>query len=107
MLDIPTVPAAIITLLGLFAPYAVAVVTRPEWSPLWKKLISIVVALALAAIALVIYFAATGTAIPEWWNLLLLSVVVTQASYALVTKPSATRLEYATSPDGTPRTTSL
>lgn len=98
MLDIPTVPAAIVALLSLFAPYAVALVTQPSWSPLWRKITAVVTSIILAGVVLVIYFAATGTPLPQWWNLILLGVVVAQASYALVTKPSAQRLEAATSP---------
>lgn len=107
MLDIPTIPAVIITLLGIFAPYAIAVVNRPEWSVTAKKVVAVVASLVIAAVALVIYFAATGEPVPQWWVLLLLGLFVTQASYSLVTKPSATRLEFATSTDGTPRVTNL
>lgn len=98
MLDIPTVPAVIITLLGILAPYAIALVNRPEWSPRVKKIVAVVASLAIAALALVIYFAGTGEPIPQWWVLLLLGLFVTQASYSLVTKTSASRLELATSP---------
>lgn len=98
MLDIPTVPAVIVTLLGIFAPYAIAVVNRPEWSVNARKVVAVLASLVIAALALVIYFAATGEPIPQWWVLLLLGLFVTQASYALVTKPTAARLESFTTP---------
>lgn len=97
MLDIPTVPAAIITLLGFFAPYAIALVNRPEWSTNTKRIVAVFASLVLAAIALVIYFVATGEPIPEWWTMLLLCVVVTQASHSLIMRESADKLELATS----------
>lgn len=100
MLDIPTIPAVIVTLLGIFAPYAIAIVNRPWWSPSTKKIVALIVSVLIAAIALVIYYAATGKPLPQWWTLLLLGLFVTQSSYALVTKPSATRLEFASTPAG-------
>ena len=98
MLDIPTVPAVIVTILGILAPYAIAIVNRPEWPAGAKKVVAVVVSVLIAGLALVIYFAATGAPLPQWWVLLFLGLFVTQASYALVTKPSAARLEALTTP---------
>ncbi|WP_213816214.1 hypothetical protein [Glaciihabitans sp. dw_435] len=96
-IDIPTVPVAIIALLGLFAPYAIAVVNQPRWTVPQRKIVSVVVSLLISAIALVIYYAASGDPIPAWWALLLLGLVVSQASYTLVTKKTAAAVESATS----------
>ena len=103
MLDIPTVPAVIVTLLGIFAPYAIAVVNRSQWSVNARKAVAVIASVVISAIALVIYFASTGEPIPQWWVLLLLGLFVTQASYALVTKESAARLEELTTPNITGR----
>jgi hypothetical protein len=96
--QIPTLPIGIVTLLGFFAPYAVAIVNRPEWSAAQRKWVALVVTFVLAAVALVIYYLATGEALPEWWALALLAIVVGQASYNLVLKPSAKSVELATTP---------
>jgi hypothetical protein len=97
-LQIPTVPIVIVTLLGIFAPYAIAVVNQPWWKPAQKKIVAIVLSLLLTAIALLIYFAATGEPVPQWWTLLLLGLFVAQASYSLIAKDlGAAALERATS----------
>lgn len=98
-IEIPAVPVGVLTLLAFFAPYAVALINRPEWPTAARKWVSVGVAVALAAIVLAVYFAATGEIPQTWWAFLLLSVVVVSASYTLVTRRSATRLELATSPE--------
>ncbi len=40
-----------------------------------------------------VYLVYTGDAVPEWPQLVPLTVVVVQASYALITKPTATAIE--------------
>lgn len=96
-MTIPEVPAAIVAILGLLAPYAIALVNRPEWSVAVKRIVSVLVPVALAALALVLYFAGTREPIPDWPQLVLLAVVVTQASHSLITRESADKLERATS----------
>lgn len=97
-LQIPTVPIIIITLLGIFSPYAIAVINQPRWTPAQRKVVSVVVSLLISALALVIYFAATGEPLPQWWTLLLLGLFVAQTSYSLVTRDlGAAALERATS----------
>lgn len=86
---IPAVPAGITILLNFFAPYATSVVINPRWSSGQKKIVAIVVALVLAAVALLIAFLGFGIEIPTWPALLLLGVVVSQTSYDLVTGKSA------------------
>lgn len=99
-MTIPEVPAAIVAILGLLAPYAVALVNRPEWTVAVKRIVSVVVPVVLAAIALVLFYATTGEPVPEWPQLVIIAVVVTQASHALIARESADKVEKATSPTG-------
>lgn len=95
-LELPVIPAGVLTLLAFFAPYAVALINRPEWPSAARKWVAIGVAVVLAAVVLAGYYLLTGDAVPEWPVLVLLSLVVMQASYALVTKGSADKVELAT-----------
>jgi len=88
-IEIPAVPVGVLVLLNFFAPYAIAVVTNPRWPAAQKKVVAIVVSLVLAAAVLLVAFLGFGLPIPAWPALLLLAVVVSQASYALVTKNTA------------------
>lgn len=93
MIEIPTVPVAVLTLLGFFAPYAVAVLNgalpfvREPWQ---RKLLAVVVSAVVAVLGLVGYFVATGTPLPAdpgaWFGFVLLVLVVQQTSYGLITK---------------------
>lgn len=99
-ITIPTIPAGVLVLLGLIAPYAQALIQRPAWSPAVKKWISIALALVLALVVLLFYYVYTGDVVPAWPVLALLTLVVAQASYALVTKSTASALEQRTSQQG-------
>lgn len=92
-IDLPAIPAGILTLLAFFAPYAIAIINHPAWAPKWKRLVAIIVSIVLALVVMVLYYVMTGDLIPQWPVLLLLAVVVTQAAYALVLKPSAKSVE--------------
>ena len=94
---IPAIPAGVTLLLNFFAPYFTAIVVKPEWSTAAKKTVAIVVAVVLAALVLALAFFGFGVAIPEWPALLLFAVVVSQASYDLITKRSADALAERTS----------
>lgn len=97
-ITIPAVPLGILTLLAFLGPYAVSALNavlpfvREPWQ---RRALSIVVALLLAAVVLVLYIAITGDAPTGWPAWFLFSVVVLAASYALVTKPSAAKVEQA------------
>lgn len=93
---LPSVPAIVTAILGLVAPYIVAAVNRPAWSPMWKRIIAVLVTVVLTAFTLAMYFAITREALPEWPQLILLAIVVSQAAYALVLKPSAVVVEQKT-----------
>lgn len=100
-ITLPTIPAGVLVLLALVAPYAVAAlngalpfVTKP-WQ---KKAVSVVVSAVLTAAVLAFYYVFTGDVVPQWPALVLLAIVVAQASYALVTKSTANAVEQATSP---------
>lgn len=97
-IDLPTIPAGVLTLLALLAPYVQALVQRPQWTPAVKKVISVALALVLTGVVLGFYYLYTGDVVPAWPVLVLLAIVVAQASYTLVTKPTATALEERTSP---------
>ncbi len=102
---IPVAPLGVITLLGFFAPYAVGALNGvlPFVQKPWqKKLVSIVVAVVLAAVVMVFYYAITREPITDWWLFALLAIVVVQASYALVTRPSAAAVEAKASGNAPP-----
>lgn len=92
-IDLPAIPAGILTLLAFFAPYAIAIINHPSWDPKWKRLVAIIVSIVLALVVMVLYYLMTGDVIPQWPVLLLLAIVVTQAAYALVLKPTAKSVE--------------
>lgn len=95
-LTIPTIPAGVLTLLAFLGPFAVAVVNgalRVVTEPWQKRAVAVVVAVILAAAVIVIYVAITGDMPPTWPLWVLWSIVILSASYALVTKTPAARLE--------------
>ncbi len=98
---IPAAPLGVLTLLGFFAPYAVGALNgvlsfvKKPWQ---KKAVSISVALVLAAIVIVFYYAITGDAVANWWIFALLAIVIVNASYALITRSSASAIERAADP---------
>ncbi|SDT22768.1 hypothetical protein [Microterricola viridarii] len=95
-ITLPTIPLGVLTLLALFAPCAVALINQPAWPAKWKRAVGVIMAIVLAAVVLVLYYVLTGDVLPDWPWLLLLAVLVSQTSYALLLKPSATRLESST-----------
>lgn len=97
-IELPTIPAGVLVLLALVAPYVQALIQRPTWKPAVKKIVSVALALVVTAIVLWFYYVYTGDVVPAWPALALLAIVVAQASYALVTKSTATAVEQATSP---------
>lgn len=97
--EIPEVPAGILALLSFFAPYAVALVNSPRWTEGQRKVVGVAIPAVLGVIVWVIYYAMTGDGLHSWPVMILLAVVITQSSYALVTKKSASKLERRTSSD--------
>lgn len=95
-ITLPVIPAGVLVLLGLIAPYVIGALNgalpfiRKPWQ---KKAVAIVVAIVLALAVLAFYYVYTGDTVPEWPVLVLLGIVVVQASYALVTKTTATAIE--------------
>src|SRR5690606_9868915 len=92
-IELPAIPAGMLTLLAFFAPYAIALINHPGWKAGSKRLVSIVVSIVVAAVVLALDYLLTGDPIPNWPILLLLSITVTQAAYALVLKSSANNVE--------------
>ena len=95
---IPVLPAGISLLLAFLAPYAIAVVNHPGWNPTYKKLITIVVTVLLAGVSMLFDFLITGTLLHNPAEFILLFLVVSQAAYALILKPSAKALEASVGP---------
>ena len=104
-IELPAIPAGVLTLLALIAPYFQALIQRPSWKPAIKKVIAVVLAIVLTAIVLWFYFVYTGDVVPAWPVLALLAIVVAQASYSLFTRTSAAALERATTPTIVPNET--
>lgn len=92
-IELPAIPAGVLVLLALVAPYVQALIQRPSWTATVKKVVSVVVAFVLTAVVLAFYYVYTGDTIPAWPALVLLAIVVAQASYALVTKSTAATVE--------------
>lgn len=92
-IDLPAIPAGVITLLGILSPYAIAFVNSPKWSTGGKRAAAIVVAILMAGVALGGYYIITDEPVLNWPMLVILFVLVSQASYALVTKKSADYVE--------------
>ena len=100
MVVLPAVPAGVLMLLAFFSPYAIAALNGalPFVKHAWqRKVVSVVVSLLLTALVLVFYYAMTGDVVPSWPAFVLLGIVVAAASYGLVTKDSAARVEAAAS----------
>lgn len=96
---IPAAPAGILTLLAFFAPYAIGALNGvlPFVQKPWqKKVVSVCVAVALAALVVVFYQNITGEPIGDIWVFMLLAIVVVAASYSLVTRGTAQAVERAT-----------
>ena len=97
-ITLPTIPAGVLVLLAIAAPYVQALIQRPSWSATVKKVVAVVLAIVLTAVVLLFYYVYTGDTVPAWPVLVLLAIVVAQASYTLVTKNTASALERRTSP---------
>ncbi|PRB08626.1 hypothetical protein CQ047_12155 [Microbacterium sp. MYb72] len=105
-ITLPSIPAGVLVLLGLIAPYAIAALNGAlpfVRTPSQRKAVAIVVAIVLAVVVLAFYFAYTGDVIPEWPVLVLLAIVVVQASYALIAKSTASAVEKRFEPGETLR----
>lgn len=92
-ITLPTIPAGVLMLLALAAPYLQAILQRPSWSPTAKKILAVVLPAVLTAVVLAFYYVYTGDTVPDWPVLVLLAIVVAQASYALATKTTAAVVE--------------
>ena len=97
MIELPTLPAGLVAVLGLLTPYAIALLSNPKWSPSAHRLIAVAVSFIVSVAALFLYYGASGEPVPSLWQLLLLGLLVSQAAYALIMKPSAKSLEARTS----------
>ena len=92
-IQIPAIPAGVLTLLAFFSPFAIALINHPRWPSGSKRLVSIIVSIVLAALVLLLYFVMTGDVIPQWPVFVLLAIIVQQAAYALLLKTAAKTVE--------------
>lgn len=96
---IPFPAAGVLTLLAFFAPYAIGALNGVlpfVKTPLQKKIVSVIVSIALAAVVMVFYYAMTGASLEAWPVFILLAIGIVQLSYGLVTKSGAAAVERAT-----------
>lgn len=75
-----------LTLLAFFAPFAIAIINHPGWKAGSKRIVAIVVSIVLGLVVLGFYYLLTGDTPPGWPWLILLAIVVVQASYAVLRK---------------------
>lgn len=95
-IEIPAVPAGVLTLLAFFSTYAIAALNAvlPFVKKSWqKKAVTIVFAAALAGLVIVFYWAMTGEPLPSWPVFVILSLLIISSSYALFTGKSASKVE--------------
>ena len=92
-IELPAIPAGVMTLLAFFSPYAIAIINHPRWSTGSKRLITIAATVALAFICYAGYILLTGDTVPDWPVLILLFLVISQTAYSLVLKGSVKRVE--------------
>jgi hypothetical protein len=92
---LPAIPSGVTILLAFFAPYAIAVINHPSWPAKYKRVISLVVTVLLAGVSMLVYYAMTGYIFPDPVQFVLLFLIISQAAYALILKPSAKALEAA------------
>ena len=90
---LPVIPSGLTVLLAFFAPYAVAVINHPSWAPKYKRLVSLIVTVLLAGVSMLVYYAMTGYVFPSPVEFILLFLIISQAAYALILKPSAKVVE--------------
>lgn len=91
-ITLPVIPAGVLTLLAFFAPYAIALINHPGWKAGSKRLVAIVVSIALAIVVMVLYYLLTGDVVPQWPVMIILAIIVVQAAYTRLYQ-SATNLE--------------
>lgn len=94
MLELPVIPTAVLAVVNLLAPFAIAVVNAPRWTAGSKRWMSVAASVLLSLVALAIFYA-SGEPLPNWPQLLLLGVLVSQSSYTLLFKKPATEIEAA------------
>jgi hypothetical protein len=92
-ITLPIIPSGITVLLAFFAPYAIAVINHPAWPSKYKRLVSLVVTVLLAGVSMLFYYMMTGYIFPDPAQFVLLFLIISQAAYALILKPSAKALE--------------
>ena len=95
---LPLIPSGITVLLAFFTPYAIAVINHPAWAPKYKRLVALIVTVLLAGVSMLFYYMMTGHVFPDPAQFILLFLIISQAAYALILKPSAKALESAVGP---------
>lgn len=85
-IDLPVIPAGVLTLLAFFAPYAIALINHPGWKAGSKRIVAVAVSIALALVVLGLYYLLTGDVPLGWPWMVLLAIVVAQAAFTLLWK---------------------
>lgn len=91
-IDIPVAPAIVLTLVGFFAPYLIALLNglSPFVSGVWRRVVAVAASVTLGALGLGGYYLFTGEPFPAspaaWVTAILLVVVVCQTSYGIILK---------------------
>lgn len=95
--ELPVLAFGITVLIGFLSTYFISFLNgvlpfvQKDWH---KKVVTVVVSVALAGLSILIYYQITQEAVPEWPVFLLIGLMATSASYALVTKQAgAAKLE--------------
>ena len=94
--ELPVLATGITVLLGFLSTYFVSFLNGVlpfVKSSLAKKLVTVAVAIVLAGLVMLVYYAMTGEALPSWPVFFLIALMAISASYALLTKNSAKKVE--------------
>lgn len=96
-ITLPTIPTGILVVLAFFGPYAVGALNgalKFVTEPWQKKLVTIIVSIALAAAVILVYVGLGGSlGVEGWAALAVIAILVVAASYAFITKSTASALE--------------
>ncbi len=94
--ELPALAVGITVLIGFLSTYFIAFLNgvlpfvKESWQ---KKIVTVVVAVVMAGVSMLLYYAITGEAVPQWPVLVVLSLLAVSASYALLTKNASASIE--------------
>ena len=97
-ITLPLMPSGITALLAFLSPYAIAIVSHPGWPAKYKRAVALGVTVVLAGLSMVLFYMMTGYVYPNPAQFFLLFLLISQAAYALILKPTAKALENTVGP---------